>query len=346
MLATMRLAATTAARTEPATRHSNQPLGGTDGAWRQRLLRFHLPLAIASTLVIFLWINLPIFRATGQPMTMDHEMPMPVQSGQLTDPRMPIPAAEPGQTAQHLTAMRSGQAAGHQMPMPAQGAGALGATDPSSNQHGAASLMQYRGLLSRFTTATGYVALGLLALTLVIGPINLLLRRRNPISSYLRRDVGVWTAIVSVVHVIAGFQVHGPPGALDERILRYFFARDGSPLLDTFGLGNWTGLAATMIVVGLLAISSDVALRKLKFRRWKWLQRLNYLLFALVVAHAIYYAAFGGSLWETSSASTLLLGPMVIGVLVGQAVGVWLWRRRHSREAAQSVAAATGAVRA
>jgi len=278
-------------------------------------------------------------------MPMDHEMPMPAQSRQSVDRQIPIPAAEPGQTAQQLTAMRSGQAAGHQMPTPAQGGGADLTTEPSSNQHGAASLMQYRGMLSRFTTATGYVALGLLALTLLVGPINLLVRRRNPISSYLRRDVGVWTAIVSVVHVIAGFQVHGPPGALDERILRYFFARDGSPLLDTFGLGNWTGLAATLIVVGLLAISSDFALRKLRFRRWKWLQRMNYPLFALVVAHAIYYAAFGGSLLQASSPSTLLLGPMVIAVLVGQAVGVWLWRRRHSRASDQTLSAPTGAVR-
>lgn len=46
----------------------------------------------------------------------------------------------------------------------------------------------------RLTVATGYVATGPLGLTLLIGPANLLLRRRNPISSYLRRDVGMWTA--------------------------------------------------------------------------------------------------------------------------------------------------------
>src|SRR5439155_1013410 len=69
---------------------------------------------------------------------------------------------------------------------------------------------QNRLFMARFTTATGYVALGLLALTLLIGPANLLLRKRNPVSSYLRRDVGMWTVIISVVHVVVGFQVHGP----------------------------------------------------------------------------------------------------------------------------------------
>lgn len=109
--------------------------------------------------------------------------------------------------------------------------------------------------------------------------MNLLLRRRNPVSTYLRRDAGTWTAIFSVVHVIYGLQVHGP-GRLRD-FLDYFVAPDGSPLLNSFGLGNWTGLAATVIVVGLLALSSDFALRKLKARSWKRLQRLNYALSAL-----------------------------------------------------------------
>ncbi|MGH2350734.1 MAG: ferric reductase-like transmembrane domain-containing protein, partial [Chloroflexota bacterium] len=221
------------------------------------------------------------------------------------------------------------QAAGATSPMPPM--------DHSGNLDG----MQNRGFMARFTTATGYVATGLLAFTLLIGPANLLLRRQNPVSSYLRRDVGMWTAIVSVVHVIAGLQVHGPPGPLDTRILRYFFAPDGSPLLDAFGLGNWTGLAATVIVVGLLAISSDVALRKLKAGPWKWLQRLNYALFALVVAHAMYYAAFGGALLRITSPSTLLLGPSVVAVFVGQTVGVWLWRRRYVRTTGRRYARAT-----
>jgi sulfoxide reductase heme-binding subunit YedZ len=179
--------------------------------------------------------------------------------------------------------------------------------------------------MQQLTVATGYIALGFLALTLLIGPANLLLRRRNPISSYLRRDAGMWTAIFSVVHVIFGFQVHG--SLTISGILNYFVAPDGSLLINSFGLGNWTGLAATVIVVGLLALSSDFALRKLKARRWKRIQRLNYALFALVILHAFFY----GALLRLESPFTLLLLLSVIAVFVGQAVGVWLWRRRHAR---------------
>jgi sulfoxide reductase heme-binding subunit YedZ len=187
----------------------------------------------------------------------------------------------------------------------------------------------FLGLGNRgFTVATGYVALGLLGLTLLIGPINLLLRRRNPVSSYLRRDVGAWTAFFSVVHVIYGLQVHD---RLSD-FLNYFVAPDGSPLTNSFGLGNWTGLAATVIVVGLLVLSSDAALRKLKAKNWKRLQRLNYALFALVIAHAFFY----GALVRTESPYTLLLLLSVIATVVGQAVGVALYRRRHFRRAAES----------
>ena len=177
----------------------------------------------------------------------------------------------------------------------------------------------------RFTVASGYVALGLLALTLLIGPANLLLRRPNPVSTYLARDVGTWAAIASVVHVFYGLQMEGGL----RNFLKMFVAPDGSPLTNSFGLGNWTGLAATVIVVGLLALSSNFALRKLKARRWKNLQRLNYGLFALIIAHALFY----GALFRIESPYTGLLLLSVIAVFVGQAVGVWLWRRRRSRTA-------------
>ncbi len=186
-----------------------------------------------------------------------------------------------------------------------------------------------RSFVRRFTTATGYVATGLLAITLLIGPVNLVLRRRNPISSFLRRDVGAWTAIFSLIHVFFGLQVH----ALLADFLTYFLAPDGSPLTNDFGLGNWTGLAATVIVVGLLAISSNYAMRKLTARPWKRLQRLNYALFGLVVAHAIFY----GALSRLTSPFTLLLLVSIVAVFAWQVLGVWLRRRKTAQAAVRAV---------
>ena len=180
--------------------------------------------------------------------------------------------------------------------------------------------------ISRLASPTGDVALVLLGLTLLIGPANLLLGRRNPPNNYLRRDLGAWTAIFSIIHVIVGFQGHGG-GAFG--LVRYFVV-DGRPLTDSFGLGNWTGLAATVIVAGLLVISTDRYVRELKAPAWKSLQRLNYTLFALVVVHAIYY----GALRQITRPFTLVLLGTVAAVFAGQLAGIWLWRRRHARTSA------------
>ena len=180
----------------------------------------------------------------------------------------------------------------------------------------------------RLTTATGYVSLGLLVITLVLGPINLLRQRGKPVSNYLRRDVGIWTAIFGLAHVVISFQVHRAGDVLG------YFVEDGRLLLDSFGLANYTGLAATAILAGLAALSNDAVLRRLKAKPWKRLQRLNYALFALVVAHALLYGALG----RPTSPFTLLLGVSVAIVFAGQAAGVWLWRRRSDRRLAVGVA--------
>jgi sulfoxide reductase heme-binding subunit YedZ len=183
-----------------------------------------------------------------------------------------------------------------------------------------------RSFESAFTLGTGYIATVLLALTLLVGPANLLLRRRNPVSTSLPRDIGTWAAIFGIVHVIVGLQLHGNP---DDTFgfVNYFFLGNGTPRTSSFGWGNWTGLGALIIVVGLLALSNDRSLRELKAKRWKNTQRLNYALFALVVLHSFFY----GALLRTTSPFTLLLIVGVIAVFVGQAVGIRLHRRRHTR---------------
>lgn len=176
--------------------------------------------------------------------------------------------------------------------------------------------------MRRLSTMTGYVAVALIALTLLIGPVSLMLRRRLPVSSYLRRDIGIWAAITSAAHVVFGLLVeHG-----NGEILSYFLEPgDRSRILtNSFGLANWAGLAAALIAIGLAAISSDAALRKLKAKRWKRLQRWNYLLAVLAAVHAVLY----GALWRLTSPYTDLLIAAVAIVTVGQAVGVRLWRRR------------------
>jgi sulfoxide reductase heme-binding subunit YedZ len=278
---------------QPATQPSKQlgrPLG-TSRAWRRRARLHHVPLALASAVVLVVLLGLSPFSTGGSPE-------LDTSSGGT------LPTARNASSGPMQLDHGGGQPAGR------------------SRRFELPSHIS----VSRLTVATGYLAVGLLGLTLLIGPANLLFRRRNPVSSSLRRDVGAWTAMASVVHVILGFQLHGRGsfGFLD------YFVADGRPLTNSFGLGNWAGLAALVIVVGLLAISTDGSLRELKARRWKRLQRLNYALFALVALHAFFY----GALLRMTSPFTRLLFIVVIAVFVGQAVGIWLWRRRNARTAA------------
>jgi sulfoxide reductase heme-binding subunit YedZ len=143
--------------------------------------------------------------------------------------------------------------------------------------------------VARCSFSSAYPAITLLTGTLMVAPINALRANRQPVSSDFRRDLGIWAAIWSVAHTLLGLQVH-----LRGRMLEYFLQADNKPLLsrirsDIFGAANYSGLLATLLVVTLAAISNDWSLRRMGPARWKRVQRLNYLLFAVVIIHAILY---------------------------------------------------------
>lgn len=177
------------------------------------------------------------------------------------------------------------------------------------------------GRILRLTIGTAFVGTGLLVATLVIGPLNLLRSRPNPVSADLRRDVGIWTALVALAHVVLGFASHLP----DMMPWEFFFDSGGGiPLrLNLWGQANWLGLFATLIVLLLLAISNDRSLRALGTARWKMLQRLNYGLIALVALHGIFYIPSEG---RDARFLILLVGLTLLAV-VGQAAG-YMQRRR------------------
>jgi sulfoxide reductase heme-binding subunit YedZ len=137
--------------------------------------------------------------------------------------------------------------------------------------------------------ASAYVALLLLAASLAIGPWNVLRARPNPVSTDLRRDVGIWAGTLGLFHLGVGLNVH-----LRGRPWLYFVypadQRSAVPLRhDLFGFANETGLVAGLVLLLLLALSNDRMLVRLRSRRWKSLQRLNYWGAVLVVAHSVAY---------------------------------------------------------
>jgi sulfoxide reductase heme-binding subunit YedZ len=151
------------------------------------------------------------------------------------------------------------------------------------------NLVQSEDIIFRWSMATAYTGLIFLAATLFTGPINILRNRVNPISTDLRRDIGIWSALICFVHVVVGLQVH-----FRGKMLLYFFKEIGQEnhlvlRFGQFGFANHTGLIATLIIILLFALSNDFSLRKLKPDRWKIVQRLNYIAFVLIIAHGMLY---------------------------------------------------------
>jgi sulfoxide reductase heme-binding subunit YedZ len=137
--------------------------------------------------------------------------------------------------------------------------------------------------------ATAYLALALLAAALAVGPLRVLRASANPVSSDLRRDLGIWSASAGLAHTVIGLQVH-----LQGRWWEYFvYPPDQAHRIllrsDIFGLANYTGLAAAAVLAMLLAISNDAALRRLGTKRWKRLQRWSYAVALLVAVHGAAY---------------------------------------------------------
>ena len=139
--------------------------------------------------------------------------------------------------------------------------------------------------------ALAYVSLALPVTTLAIGPLNVLRRRPNPISTHPRRDLGIWGGALGLLHVVVGLQVHLP-----GRMSQYFLtappdASRAMPRMDAFGVANDAGLVAAIVLVLLLALSNDASLRRLRTRRWKQIQRTNYAGMMLLAIHGVLYQA-------------------------------------------------------
>jgi sulfoxide reductase heme-binding subunit YedZ len=175
-----------------------------------------------------------------------------------------------------------------------------------------------RDIITFITQATGYISIIILTISLIIGTTNLLLKRRNPISSYLRRDISIVGGILAVIHSVAGLFVH-----LRGKNWQYFLNKTEhgySIRLDSFGLANYTGLISALILLILLITSNDYFFKKLNQSYWKNIQRLSYLMFILALIHCFYYRIVK----ENLNLIYWIYIPLFITVLIFQMIGVYL----------------------
>ena len=177
-------------------------------------------------------------------------------------------------------------------------------------------------LMYLWSMGTGYVSIILLAATLLIGPLNIYAKRLNPVSTDLRRDVGIWCGLTGLAHLVIGIQVHM------GNIWLYFFKAvqgDDSYKLrsDLFGFSNYTGLIAGLILLVLLVLSNDISLKWLRSKQWKSIQRWNYFLFAFVLAHGIMYQIIE----KRIVVIIFLFSVIMLLPLIGQSIGFTMNRK-------------------
>lgn len=181
----------------------------------------------------------------------------------------------------------------------------------------------YASLEYLLTIGCAYLSLLYIGITLCIGALKLLRQRRMPVNVDLRRDIGIWAGITGLIHVMFAFGTR-----YNGEILRYFFYPDSFvPLLTPFGLANDFGLAATLVLILLLVTSNDWSLRKLRGKRWKALQRFNYLLVALTLLHTFLYQDIS----RREPIFTNLTLILMLTVLLIQAFGFVLHRTQGER---------------
>jgi sulfoxide reductase heme-binding subunit YedZ len=179
----------------------------------------------------------------------------------------------------------------------------------------------------RLSMGTAYAGLIFLAVSLWLGPWNVLRRHFNPVSFDLRRDIGIWTGVLAILHTAVGLTVH-----LRGRMWMYFFQRLHPLKLQNtlFGFANFVGLGAAILLLMLLAISNDISVRALGLRRWKSLQQWTYAVFGLTATHAIGYQLIE----KRRFTWVVLFAVPTIAVLVGQGFGFFQVRARRSQSAA------------
>ncbi len=143
--------------------------------------------------------------------------------------------------------------------------------------------------VTRLSLLTAWLCLLLLCAALAIGPLNVRRRGQPLLNHPLRRDLGIWSALTGLGHLAAATGVVMTPD--------YFRAFITGPPDDP--LPGWAGWIGTLfIIVGyvigilllrLLAVSSDRALRRLGKERWKRIQRSAYVVFGLTVTHGLVF---------------------------------------------------------
>ena len=172
--------------------------------------------------------------------------------------------------------------------------------------------------IARVSLASAWLCLLAITAALALGPLRVLAGGQPMLNSMMRRDLGIWAGLTGLLHLYAG-----TVESMNQPYLEHHVAGEAGRQ-QLFNWGASLGFAVGLLVLVLLLISSNLALRLLGARWWKRLQRLAYAVLLLTVVHGILF-----QLLERRAAWAILLLVAVCAGLVGLQLGA---RRRWRRQ--------------
>jgi methionine sulfoxide reductase heme-binding subunit len=174
-----------------------------------------------------------------------------------------------------------------------------------------------RDAITFIAWSTAYISLVILVVSLVTGPVNLILKHKNPLSTYFRRDIGITGGILALIHSVSGLFVH-----LRGRMWLYFVNENYKIRLDDFGFANYTGVLSALVIILLLITSNDYMLKKLDLNKWKNIQRSTYIMMILTALH-IYFYTIGR---DNLNIFFWFYIPLFLLIIILQLTGIYIFR--------------------
>lgn len=142
-------------------------------------------------------------------------------------------------------------------------------------------------LLDALSLATACICLLLMAAALSIGPLQARRAGAPPANIILRRDVGIWAAAAGLVHFMVATDLSMTPEYMSIYVDVSTGGLSRGLRAALFFWGSIAAFAVGILILLLLGLSNNGALRLLGVAWWKRLQRSAYLAFVLTVVHGL-----------------------------------------------------------
>jgi len=180
------------------------------------------------------------------------------------------------------------------------------------------------GIADRLSIVSAYLCMVLLGCALFIGSARAISTGRPGLNMYVRRDIGIWAALVGLVHFFLANALAMNTAYLDLYVKLSAVPPSAEFRSQLYMWGTILGFLVAVLFFLLLGLSSDRMLRWVGTRWWKRLQRTSYLAFIFTALHAFAFQVL-------ESRQGFLVGVVsfvCVVILVAQFAGVAAVRRR------------------